>query len=172
MGTGHLVRSITREERGQKRRAVYWASFDSGLLPLLEHDGGCRCRQATRKELRSELAAWLHDFLGSNATYRYTVGRLRELSGYEAALDKFPSKLRKALADVLAIASDYFESFEIDDSAKDPAKWTVAATTKGKPNYVPPKADMAERAKQKKAEKTAAEAAKQTAKKRRGGVAL
>lgn len=168
-GSGMLVGSLRREDRGLRKRPVWWARFDGGLVPLLEHDAGCRCRVEQRRKLKTELAEWLYDFLGTNKPYQYSVGRLRELSGYEAAADQFPSKLREALADVKSTAPSVLSDFEFDRAAKSPNDWTVAAKTADEPNFVMPKADLIEREKAKKA----SEPPRQPfTPKRRGGVAL
>ncbi len=168
-GSGKLVGTLRREDRGPRKRSVWWASFDGGLAPLLERDAGCRCLVEQRRGLKTELAEWLHDFLGSNKPYEYSVGKLRELSGYEAAADQFPSKLREALAEIKSKAPSVLSDFEFDCAAKDPNQWKVAAKTADQPNFVMPKADLVEREKAKKASKAPQPPFTQ---KRRGGVAL
>lgn len=168
-GSGRLIGSLRHEDRGARKRSIWRASFDGGLAPLLERDAGCRCLVEQRRKLRTQLAEWLHDFLGSNKPYQYSVGKLRELSGYEAAADQFPSKLREALAEVKNNAPGVLTSFEFDCAAKNPNDWQVAAKTSDDPNFVMPRADLIAR---EQANKTSGASRPPFTLKRRGGVAL
>lgn len=145
-GSGSLLLSARESAAG------WWLAFDPGLCDLFERDFRFKMDAERRAMLKTELARWLHDFLSTHDEYEkgYKIADLRRLSGYEADASQFSSKLRNALADLVAKAPSLVKSFEMTRVGRESDDWMVKIemfAPKATGFAMPPKA-RADRARQ------------------------
>lgn len=120
-GSGSLLLSARESATG------WWIAFDPGLCDLFDRDFRFPMNAERRAILKTELARWLHDFLSTHDDYEngYKLADLRRLSGYEADQSQFSSKLRDALADLVAKAPSLVKSFKMARVGRDSDDWMV-----------------------------------------------
>ncbi len=110
-------------------------SVDGGLAPMLTRDYRFELLPTRRRSMGSDLARWLHDFIGINDQHNdpFHLAWLRKLSGSSATPARFSQQLITALAELRALEVMgpctkrlVVESFEVFKVGRDPDKWKVS----------------------------------------------
>jgi len=102
-----------------------------------------RKRTAT---LSGTLAQWLHDFLSTHEQGNpHDLAYLREMSGFNAASGKFPSQLRDAMNELVAMGNTLVASYTIDRLGKKSSDAWKLILVRGteKPKFVQPTGALA-----------------------------
>lgn len=104
--------------------------FDTDFAAvLLGSDLNFQLNLATKRELDSSLAQWMHDFLSTHSETRpLTFKYLRELCGFAAQSKRFPSALLVAMDELKAKAPGIVAGYSVAKATKDGDWWELSIT--------------------------------------------
>ena len=96
------------------------------VQPALASDIQFRIRSQRRNGLCMALSQWLHDFYSTHTETRdLDISYLRALCGYDGPAKNFPTKLRKAMAELASKVPEIIASFEIVRLGRNSDGWKL-----------------------------------------------
>lgn len=106
------------------------AMFDTDFAAtLLGSDLNFQVNLATRRELDSSLAQWMHDFMSTHSETRsLTFKHLRELCGFGAQAKRFPASLLAAMDELKTKAPGIVAGYSVTKTTKDSDWWELRIT--------------------------------------------